>query len=230
MTDSLSAVARSVIACRRCPRLVAHRERVARDKKRAFRDWEYWGRPVPGFGDPDARLLIVGLAPAAHGANRTGRMFTGDSSGNWLYDALHRFGFASQAESSSRDDGLTLDDCFITAGARCAPPGNKPTQDELDACQGYLEQELECLGNVRAVLVLGHVAHRQYLKAAGWWTQLSPRERPAFAHGATHTLPDGTTLITSYHPSQQNTNTGRLTRRMWYGVFRKARAMLNRRR
>ncbi|MDH3456463.1 MAG: uracil-DNA glycosylase [Gemmatimonadota bacterium] len=226
MSDLLNRVEQSVIACRRCPRLVAHCERVATEKKRAFREWDYWGKPVPAFGDPDARLMIVGLAPAAHGANRTGRMFTGDSSGDWLYEALHRFGFASQAASSARDDGLILSDCFITAGARCAPPGNKPTQDELDACQGYLERELSLLDRVQVVLALGHVAHRQYLKAAGWWQQLAPRERPAFGHGASHHLSNGTTLLTSYHPSRQNTNTGRLTRRMWYAVFRKARALL----
>jgi uracil-DNA glycosylase family 4 len=153
-------------------------------------------------------------------------MFTGDSSGDWLYEALYRFGFANQAESSARDDGLILNDCFITAGARCAPPGNKPTQDELDACQGYLERELALLDRVQVALALGHVAHRQYLKAAGWWQQLAPRERPAFGHGATHPLSEETTLLTSYHPSRQNTNTGRLTRRMWYAVFRKARALV----
>jgi uracil-DNA glycosylase family 4 len=227
MGESLPAIGRSVIACRRCPRLLNHCERVAKEKKRAFRDWTYWGKPVPGFGDANARLLIVGLAPAAHGANRTGRMFTGDSSGDWLYEALHRFGFASQSESSSRDDGLALQDCFITAAGRCAPPGNKPSQDELDKCQEYLERELAALGHVRVVLALGHVAHRQYLKAAGWWTRVVPSERPAFKHAAAHELPDGQTLVTSYHPSRQNTHTGRLTRRMWYGVFRKAKGLLD---
>lgn len=216
-----------IVTCRRCPRLVEHREAVAREKRRAFRDWEYWGRPVPGFGDPGARLLIVGLAPAAHGANRTGRMFTGDSSGDWLYDALHEFGFASQAESTARDDGMTLTDCYITAAARCAPPGNKPTQGEFDACQPFLESELGLLKRVRVVLALGHIAHRQWLRAASWWGRLAPRDRPRFTHGAVRTLPDGMRLVSSYHPSRQNTNTGRLTRQMWYGVFRDVRRELD---
>lgn len=214
----------------RCPRLVAHREAVAREKRRAYREWDYWGRPVPGFGDPAARLVIIGLAPAAHGANRTGRMFTGDSSGDWLYEALYRFGFASQPDSVSRDDGLTLCDCYITAAARCAPPSNRPTQDELDACQGHLAAELRLLGRVRVVLVLGHIAHRQYLKASGWWDRLPRSARPAFAHAAVHALPDGARLLCSYHPSRQNTNTGRLTRAMWHGVFRRARGMVESRR
>lgn len=226
MPRSLPALTRAITRCRRCPRLVAHRETVAQEKKRAYRDWGYWGRPVPGFGDPAARLVVVGLAPAAHGANRTGRMFTGDSSGDWLYEALHRFGFASRAESVSRDDGLALNDCYITAAARCAPPGNRPTQDELDACQGFLTAELRLLRRTQVVLVLGHIAHRQYLKATGWWDRLPPSARPAFAHAAEHALPDGTRLLSSYHPSRQNTNTGRLTRKMWYGVFRKVRGTI----
>lgn len=199
---------------------------MAQAKKRAYCDWGYWGRPVPGFGDPAARLVIVGLAPAAHGANRTGRMFTGDSSGDWLYEALHRFGFASQPDSVSRDDGLTLSGCYITAAARCAPPGNRPTQGELDACQEFLATEFRLLSDAAVVLVLGHIAHRQYLKASGWWERMPPATRPAFAHGAEHSLADGTRLLCSYHPSRQNTNTGRLTRAMWYGVFRRARGML----
>jgi uracil-DNA glycosylase family 4 len=217
---TLSILSRTIIACRRCPRLVEHRERVAAERKRAFRDWEYWGRPVPGFGDPNARLVIVGLAPAAHGANRTGRMFTGDDSGNWLYEALHRFGFANHAASVSRDDGLELRDCYVTASARCAPPGNRPSSEELDACRPYLETELCLLGRVLVILTLGHVAHVQYLKAAGWWARLAPSARPPFRHGAVHHLPDATALVSSYHPSRQNTNTGRLTRSMWHGVFR----------
>jgi uracil-DNA glycosylase family 4 len=229
MTNSLPVLSRAIAACRRCPRLVAHREAVAREKKRAFREWEYWGRPVPGFGDPAARLVVVGLAPAAHGANRTGRMFTGGSSGDWLYEALHRFGFASQARSESRDDGLTLSDCYITAAARCAPPGNRPTQDELDRCQDFLAAELRLLGRTRVVLVLGHVAHRQFLKASGWWHRLPPSTRPTFAHAAEHTLPDGTRLVCSYHPSRQNTNTGRLTRAMWHAAFRRVREVLSER-
>ena len=200
--------------------------RIAREKKRAFRDWEYWGRPVPGWGDPRARLLIVGLAPAAHGANRTGRMFTGDSSGDWLYGALHRFGFANQGTSVSRDDGLELRDCYVTAVARCAPPANKPSRTELDRCRDYLSAELAVLDRVRVVVALGRIAHEGWLKAAGWWT-LGPRERPRFGHGVVTALPDGTTLIASYHPSRQNTNTGRLTRAMWLRVFRTASARLD---
>src|SRR6266513_6414267 len=172
MFSSLAAVNRSVISCDRCPRLRAYCGRVARQKKREFRAWEYWGKPVPGFGDPRARLLVVGLAPAAHGANRTGRMFTGDSSGNWLYEALHRFGFASQPVARGRDDGLQLRACYITAAARCAPPANKPSRTELERCRPYLAAELRLLGRVRVVLVLGLVAHDAWLKAAGWWEKL----------------------------------------------------------
>lgn len=226
MPGSLPAIEHSISRCRKCPRLVEHRERIAVEKKRAFRDWDYWGKPVPGFGDRNARLLIVGLAPAAHGANRTGRMFTGDSSGDWLYDALHRFGFASQAKSVSRDDGMRLTDCYISAAARCAPPGNKPTQQELDTCQPFLERELALLRRLRVVLTLGHVAHRQFLRAAGWWGRLTPRDRPAFGHGTLVELPDGTGLLSSYHPSRQNTNTGKLTREMWWAVFRTVRSRL----
>ena len=226
MFASLAAVNRTIIHCTRCPRLRAYCRRVARDKKREFLDWDYWGKPVPGWGDPDARLLVVGLAPAAHGANRTGRMFTGDSSGSWLYEALHRHGFASQPQSLSRDDGLTLNDCYSTAAARCAPPGNKPSRGELDRCRPYLVAELRMLGRVRVVVTLGRIAHESWLKAAGWWERLPPRARPAFAHGAVTTLPDGSVVIASYHPSRQNTNTGRLTRAMWDAVFRTARALL----
>lgn len=218
-----------MVRCRLCPRLVAWREQVAREKKREFRDWEYWGKPVPGFGDPQARLLIVGLAPAAHGGNRTGRVFTGDSSGDWLYDALHRFGFASQPTSVSRDDGLVLADCYVTAAARCAPPANKPTPRELNNCRFYLEAEVRLLRRVRVVLALGRIGQEAWLKASGWWSRLSPRERPRFAHGAEATLPDGVVLMASYHPSRQNTNTGRLTRKMWERVFRRAREIVGER-
>ncbi len=155
-------------------------------------------------------------------------MFTGDSSGDWLYEALHRFGFATQPHAVARDDGMALRDCYITASARCAPPGNRPSREELDRCRGFLETELALLSRHRVILVLGHVAHAQWLRAAGWWRRLTPRGRPTFAHGAEHPLPDGRTLLCSYHPSRQNTNTGRLTRRMWYGVFRRARAAVDR--
>lgn len=199
---------------------------MARVKRRAFADQSYWGRPVPGWGDPAARLLIVGLAPAAHGANRTGRMFTGDSSGNWLYAALHRFGFASGASSTHRRDGLRLHDCWITAAARCAPPGNRPLPIELAHCRPYLETELRLLSRIRVVLVLGRIAHDAFLRAGGWWERLAQRERPAFAHGAVARLPDDTILVSSFHPSRQNTNTGKLTRAMWHGVFRRVKRRL----
>ena len=225
---SVAAVRRAVIACERCPRLRRYCLRVAAERRRAYRHQRYWGRPVPGFGDPAARLLIVGLAPAAHGGNRTGRMFTGDRSGDWLYAALHRFGFASQPTSSGRDDGMTLEDCFITAAVRCAPPGNRPSRRETKACRLYLAAEIALLREVRVVLALGAFAHEQWLKAAGWWARLPTRRRPRFAHGAESRLPDGTILLASYHPSQRNTSTGTLTRAMWHAVFRRARRHLGR--
>jgi len=181
---------------------------------------------VPGWGDARARLLVVGLAPAAHGANRTGRMFTGDASGDWLYAVLHRFGFANQASSVALDDGLRLRDCYVTAAARCAPPANRPTPAELARCRPYLATELALLRRVRVVVTLGRIAHEAYLRAGGWWDAMAPRDRPPFGHGVTARLPDGVTLISSYHPSRQNTNTGRLTRAMWQAVFRAARRRL----
>jgi len=223
----LEELNRRLVSCRRCPRLVAHRERIAREKKREYRDWTYWGKPVPGFGDPDARLLLVGLAPGAHGSNRTGRMFTGDASGDWLYEALHRFGFASQPGSRSADDGLTLTDCYITAAARCAPPGNTPTRQEFDNCRPYLERELRLLPTVRVVLALGRIGHEAWLRASGWWTRLPARQRPRFGHGLVARMPDGMRLVCTYHPSRQNTNTGKLTRRMWYGVFRRVKGLID---
>jgi uracil-DNA glycosylase len=200
---------------------------VARHKRRAYADEVYWGRPVPGWGDPAARLLIVGLAPAAHGANRTGRMFTGDSSGEWLYAALHRYGFANRSIAVARGDGLRLRDCWVTAVARCAPPDNKPLPRELEHCRPYLAAERRLLGRVRVVLVLGRIAHDGFLRAAGWWDRLAPRERPRFDHGAVTRLPDNVLLIASYHPSRQNTNTGRLTRAMWHRIFARARRALS---
>ena len=223
---SLSAVTRAVIACERCPRLRAHCEQVAHEKRRAYLDREYWGRPVPGFGDPRARLVIVGLAPGAHGSNRTGRMFTGDASGDWLYAALHRAGFASLPESVSRDDGQRLRDCWITAAGRCAPPGNKPTPAELDRCRPYLAAELRLLTRTRVVLALGRIGHEAWLRASGWWERLPARERPRFAHGAEARLADGITLLASFHPSRQNTQTGKLTLAMWRAVFARARQLV----
>jgi uracil-DNA glycosylase family 4 len=199
---------------------------IARVRKREHASEEYWGRPVSGFGDPDARLLIVGLAPGAHGSNRTGRPFTGDASGEWLYEALYRFGWASQAVSRSRDDGLTLRDCYITAAARCAPPENRPTKEELNRCRPYLEAELKLLSEIRVVLVLGRIGWESWLRAAGWWDRLGVSGRPRFAHGEVTALPERVTLVSSFHPSRQNTNTGRLTRPMWYRVFQSIRRMV----
>lgn len=220
----LDALNAEIVACRACPRLVAWREEVARTKRRAYRDWEYWGKPVPGFGDPAARLLLVGLAPGAHGANRTGRAFTGDGSGVFLYAALHRAGFASQPDSTHRDDGLELIDCYITAVGRCVPPKNRPTAEELANCRPFLHRELALLSNVQVVLVLGRIAFDGYLRALremGWEIP-----RLAFAHGAHHRLPEGLPhLLCSYHPSLQNTNTGRLTATMMDEVLAQAKAL-----
>ena len=201
---------------------------MAAEKKRAYRNCTYWGKPVPAFGDPHARLLLVGLAPAAHGANRTGRMFTGDSSGDWLYEALHRFGFANQPDSSSRDDGLRLTDCYVTAAVRCAPPQNRPATAEMTACRPFLTSEIGLLKCVRVVVPLGKIGHEAWLRASGWRDELSPAERPVFGHLNESRLPDATTVLCSYHPSRQNTNTGRLTRAMWHAVFRRARTLLDR--
>ncbi len=228
MSRPLETLQGAIIQCERCARLRTYCRRIAEERKPEFRDWTYWGHPVPGFGDPLARLLVVGLAPAAHGGNRTGRVFTGDSSGDWLYEALYRFGFASQAQSVSRDDGLQLRGCYVTAAARCAPPGNKPTRDELDHCRPWLARELALLTHVRVVVGLGHVAREAWLRASGWWDRMAPRERPEFRHGAVSTLPDGTVFIASYHPSRQNTNTGKLTRAMWYAVFGEAQRAMER--
>jgi uracil-DNA glycosylase family 4 len=204
---------------------VAHRERVAREKVARFRAWDYWGRPVPGFGDPAARLLVVGLAPAAHGGNRTGRIFTGDESGNWLYAALHRAGFANQPTSVARDDGLVLRDAWVSAVARCAPPANKPTPEEIVRCRPWLLAELEILP-LRAAVVLGRIAHDGLLAALRARGDVVPRPAPRFAHGAEHVLPSGLVVLGSYHPSQQNTFTGRLTRPMLDAVFARARAVI----
>jgi uracil-DNA glycosylase family 4 len=223
---AFAALERRIHACELCPRLRRYCERVAREKRRAYADQTYWGKPVAGFGDPAARLLIVGLAPGAHGSNRTGRMFTGDSSGDWLFAALQAHGFANRPESVTGGDGLALSDAFITAAARCAPPGNRPTPQELTRCQPYLEREIALLRNVRVVVALGSIGLRAYLEAAGWWRKLAPRERPRLSHGAEVALPDGRALITSYHPSRQNTQTGRLTRAMWNAIFERARALL----
>ncbi|MDR9449870.1 MAG: uracil-DNA glycosylase [Acidimicrobiia bacterium] len=225
----MAALEQELAGCRRCPRLVAWREQVGRAKRAAFRDWEYWSNPVPGFGDPGAGLLIVGLAPAAHGANRTGRMFTGDRSGDWLYRALHRAGFANLSESTARMDGLVLSDAFVTSIVKCAPPDNQPWPDEKENCRAWLEAELDLLTEVEVAIALGGVAFSQLLRV---WRDRGvpiPAPSPRFAHGLEVDLrPAGPRLIASYHPSQQNTFTGRLTEGMFDDVFAKARAALNR--
>lgn len=222
----LEVIAREVVTCRACPRLVEWREAVGRDKRRAYRDWEYWARPVPGFGDPDARLLILGLAPAAHGANRTGRVFTGDRSGDWLFGALYRAGFANQPTSVHRDDGLTLRDAFVTAAVKCAPPENKPLPDERDRCYPYLLGELEGLANLRAILCLGRFGWDQGVRALRATGRHLPRPVPAFGHGVEVAVGEDLTLIGSYHPSQQNTFTRRLTEPMLDAVLSQVRRVV----
>jgi uracil-DNA glycosylase len=225
---SLADLAARVVACRRCPRLVRHREATAAAPPRRYHGERYWARPLPGFGDPRARVLVMGLAPAAHGGNRTGRMFTGDRSGEWLYRALHAAGFASAPESRHRDDDLRLRDAYITAAARCAPPGNKPTPAELARCQPFLLEELRRLKGVRVVVALGKIGWDAYLRARRAMGAPVPRPLPRFGHGAQAEMPDGVILLGSFHPSQQNTFTGRLTRPMLNTVFRRARALARR--
>ncbi len=219
MADSLDRLRDDIVACRACPRLVAWREQVAVERRAAFRDEEYWGRPVPGFGDPSARVVVVGLAPAAHGANRTGRMFTGDRSGEWLYRALWRAGFANQAESTGRDDGLRLTGAWITAPVRCAPPANAPTPAERDACAPFLARELALLTEARVLVALGAFGWRAVCDHVGL------RPRPRFAHGAEVALPGSQVLLGCYHVSQQNTFTGRLTEAMLDEVMGRARTL-----
>lgn len=209
-----------IIACRKCPRLVEWREETARVKRKAYKDEEYWGRPVPGFGDPQARVLVVGLAPGAHGSNRTGRQFTGDASGNFLYPALHKAGFANQAKSESRGDGLLLKDMYITASGRCAPPDNKPTPEELNNCQPFLERELELI-QPKVIVCLGKIAFDRILK-------IFAQRGLTFAHGAIYKLPTGHWLLCSYHPSQQNTSTKKLTREMFDAIWEKAKELSDR--
>ncbi len=215
-----------ITSCKRCPRLVTHRESIAKRKTRRFEEWDYWGRPVPSFGDRKARLLVVGLAPAAHGANRTGRMFTGDRSGDWLYRALHKAGFANQPTSTDRNDGLELNDCLITAAAHCAPPENKPTPKELAECQPYFLDELKRLKRLRVVVGLGQVGFNAYLRTRKALGMPNPKPAPKFGHAKVVDLSDGIALVGSYHPSQQNTFTGRLTEPMLDEVFELARKLI----
>ncbi len=224
---SLGTLQKQVVQCERCPRLLSHCRQVAQTKRRAFHDWQYWGKPVPSFGDPNARLLIIGLAPGAHGSNRTGRMFTGDSSGDFLYDVLFKTGFASQPYAHDRNDGLRLEDAYITAAVHCAPPQNKPTRGEFLACRPYLEREMALLARVRVVLVLGRLALDSYLSVLLGSGLIGRRSLYPFAHGACHPLPGGLpVLLCSYHPSRQNTQTGRLTKSMFLKVFRHAKRLL----
>jgi len=215
--EALAVVAAEVGACRFCPRLVAWREQIGREKRAAYADQDYWARGVPGFGDPDAHLLVVGLAPAAHGANRTGRMFTGDRSGDWLYRALHRAGYANQSESTGLDDGLRLRGAWITSPVKCAPPANKPTTAERDTCRPFFARELAALEKVRVIVVLGGFGYQVACQ------ELGVRPRPRFGHGVEVPLADGKTLLCSFHVSQQNTFTGRLTEEMLDSVFSRAR-------
>ena len=222
---SLDAISARIVACRLCPRLVRHRESVAVRPPRRYQGQAYWARPLPGFGDPRARVLVMGLAPAAHGGNRTGRMFTGDRSGDWLFRALHAAGFASQPTSAHRDDGLTLRGAYITAAARCAPPGNKPTPAEQSRCQPYLLAELQSLRRLKVVVALGKIGWDAYLRARRAAGAAVPRPLPRFGHGVAARMPDGITLLGCCHPSQQNTFTGRLTRPMLDAVFARARRL-----
>ena len=222
MAKDLVILNQEIVGCTACPRLVEYREKIGREKRRAYLDWEYWAKPVPGFGDAKAKILVLGLAPGAHGSNRTGRMFTGDGSGYFMYPVLHKAGLASQPNSTRRDDGMKLHGLYITAVARCAPPANKPLPEELANCSGYLDRELAILKDVQVVVALGRVACIAYighLKRHGM--NVTAMSVP-FGHGATHCLPDGRILLCSYHPSMQNTNTGRLTEKMFLEIFKKA--------
>jgi uracil-DNA glycosylase family 4 len=221
----LEALNAGIVACSRCERLRTHCAEVARVRRRAYEDWEYWGRPVPSFGDPEARVLALGLAPGAHGSNRTGRPFTGDGSGDFLYPVLHEAGFASMPNATSRDDGMQLTNLWISAVVRCAPPGNKPTPEEQRNCSPWLDDEIQLLRNLRVVVCLGRIAFDGLLAHAQRTGVLSSRAGYTFAHAAEYTLPSGLHVIASFHPSLQNTNTGRLTRPMFLAVFVRARQL-----
>lgn len=225
--SELEALQQHVITCQRCPRLVRWREKVARLRTKRFDEWEYWGKPNPSFGDPRAQLLLIGLAPAAHGGNRTGRMFTGDRSGEWLYRALHKAGFANRPTSVSRDDGLRLRNCYVTATCRCAPPLNKLLPNEIENCRPFLLQELQLLHRVKVIVGLGKIgfdAAFNSVRQLGW---TSEGRRPKFSHAAEFAINERLTLLGSFHPSQQNTFTGRLTESMFDSIFRRARALLD---
>ena len=224
---ALSLLHQEIADCTLCPRLTDYRSAIALNKVKRFQDWTYWGRPVPGFGDPKARLFVLGLAPAAHGGNRTGRVFTGDRSGDWLYEALHGFGFANQSESTHKKDGLRLTDCYIAAAVRCAPPANKPLPEEFESCRRYLLEELRILRHITVVITLGKIAFDEYFKVRRELGHSVVSPKPTFFHGVVVRLPGNVSLLGSYHPSQQNTFTGKLTRPMFHQVFRLARKMLD---
>ncbi|HEY6372370.1 MAG TPA: uracil-DNA glycosylase [Candidatus Sulfotelmatobacter sp.] len=226
----LTVLNREVVECTRCPRLVAYRQEVARVKRRAYLSWEYWGKPVPGFGDPHARVLIMGLAPGAHGSNRTGRPFTGDASGNFMYPVLYETGFASQPTAVERSDGLKLKDLYITAAVRCAPPDNKPLPEELAACSHFLDRELAGLTDVKVVVALGKIGFDAYLNYLKRVRLLASKKTCVFKHGASYRMPDGKALLASYHPSNQNTQTGKLTRKMFVEIFQEAARIADRER
>ncbi len=211
-----------IVSCTRCPRLVAYREKIAREKRRAYHDWEYWGKPVPGFGDPNARVVVLGLAPGAHGSNRTGRPFTGDASGRFMYPVLYESGFSNQPNATDRNDGLKLRDLYITAAVRCAPPDNKPLPQELGNCASFLDREMEGLRRAKVIVALGRIgfdAYLNYLKRRG---DLERRKPYVFQHGAKYEMKNGKVLLASYHPSNQNTQTGKLTREMFMQIFKEA--------
>jgi len=221
----LTVLNQDVIACTRCPRLVEYREKIAREKRRAYLSWDYWGKPVPGFGDPKARVLVMGLAPGAHGSNRTGRPFTGDASGNFMYPVLYETGFANQPNATDRNDGLKLHDLYITAAVRCAPPDNKPLPSELANCSTFLDREMAGLDRVMVIVALGKIgfdAYLNYLKRRGL---LKSKKDFVFGHGLSYPMPEGKTLLASYHPSNQNTQTGKLTRAMFVKIFQQTRKL-----
>jgi len=226
MPSALTVLAQEVTACRLCPRLVEYRERIGREKRRAYLACDYWARPVPGFGDPSARILVFGLAPGAHGSNRTGRPFTGDASGNFMYPILHRLGLASQAVASGLDDGMKLHDIWITAAVRCAPPDNKPLPSELANCAVYTDRELAALGNLQVVVALGKIAFDAYLEGLRRHGTILRKSDYTFGHAAEYAMPNGITLLASYHPSNQNTATGKLTATMFESVFLRAKKLV----
>jgi uracil-DNA glycosylase len=218
----LTVLNREIVSCTRCPRLVVYREKIAREKRRAYLDCEYWGKPVPGFGDPQARVLVMGLAPGAHGSNRTGRPFTGDASGKFMYPVLYETGFANQPTATDRNDGLKLTNLYITAAVRCAPPDNKPLPQELAECSHFLDRELAGLRDMKVIVALGKIGFDAYLNYVKRRGELASKKAYVFRHGASYQMPDGKVLLASYHPSNQNTQTGKLTREMFVEIFKRA--------